>query len=179
MNVKAIILIVAILGFIGVVLFLPGSDQGGTGTVRLVVGAPVPNVQLTDLDGRSWDLAELRGSVVIVNFWATWCPPCKEEMPSLQRLYGKYEARDDFEVLAILYRDLPDAARTFVTQNGFAFPILPDNDRTARAYGVTGVPETYIIDRNGILRQMFKGPVQFDSQDSYAFIDKLLAEPGE
>ena len=178
MNIRSVVVITAIAGLIGFVLFAPAPEQDGNSNVGLTVGEPVPNFRLTDLNGKHWDLSELKGSVVIVNFWATWCPSCKEEMPSLNRLYEKYRGRDDFEILAILYNDLPKEARKYVNGEGFEFPILKLNNRVTDDYGVTGVPETYIIDKQGILRKKFKGPVQFDTQESYAFMDRLLAEPG-
>jgi peroxiredoxin len=179
-NVKSILIYAAVIVFIGVMMFLSIQDEGGRKPVVLTEGMPAPGVRLTDLSGKDWDLSGLRGSVVIVNFWATWCPPCKEEMPSLSRLYEKYKERDDFEVLAVLYNDTTESAREFVEKGGFGFPVLIDPlNHTARDYGLTGVPETYIIDKRGVLAKKFIGPVQFDTPDSHAFMDRLLAAPAE
>jgi peroxiredoxin len=172
-NIKAVIIIVLILGLLGFIMFAPAPEQD---TVGLTVGAPAPDFELKDLSGEKWMLSELTGSVVIVNFWATWCPPCKEEMPSLNRLYEKYKSRDDFKVLTVLYNDLPENAREYFNENGFDFTILKLDNNIIDDFGVTGVPETYIIDKKGNLRKVFKGPVKFDSQASYTFMDQLLAE---
>jgi peroxiredoxin len=177
---KYILIYAAIIGVLGFLMFSFGPEPGDEGPVVLREGMPAPGVKLADLNGKNWDLSQLRGSVVIVNFWATWCPPCKEEMPSLNKLYEKYRPGGNLEILAILFKDAPESARTYVKKGGFDFPILIDpSDFTAGTYGLTGVPETYIIDKKGILRKIFIGPVEFDTQSSYAFIEKLLSEPAE
>jgi peroxiredoxin len=188
LNVKSVVIIV-IAVTVGVIGFMltssdqkQGTDQkqGSKGTVRLMEGAPAPGLQLTDLKGNSWDLSKLKGSVVILNFWATWCPPCKEETPSLNRLYDKYKSRNDFKVLAILYKDTAKNAGEYANKERLDFPILIDQSNLAAGdYGLTGVPETYIIDKKGVLRKKFIGPVQFDDQNLYAFMDLLLAESGQ
>lgn len=178
MNNKAILIIAALIGALALFFLLQPTERAGKGA-GVAIGSPAPDFELAGLDGRRWKLSELRGSVVIVNFWATWCPPCREEMPSLGRLYNKYKPAGNFEVLAILYNDLPEKAAEYVSNNGFDFPVLQLDNRVGDDYGVTGVPETYIIDRKGILRKKFKGPVQFDALDAHAFIDQLLAEPVE
>ena len=177
MNNKSILIIAALIGVIALVFLLQAPERSGKPAVA--VGSPAPDFELEGLDGKRWKLSELRGSVVVVNFWATWCPPCREEMPSLGRLYNRYKPAGNFEVLSILYNDLPEKAAEYVSGNGFTFPVLKLNNRVGDDYGVTGVPETYIVDRKGILRKKFKGPVQFDAQDAHAFIDQLLAEPVE
>lgn len=175
-KLKLIILYSTIIGVVGFLMFSLSPEPGDKGPFVLREGTPAPNVKLTDLKGKNWDLSNLRGSVVIVNFWATWCPPCKEEMPSLNRLYNRYKNRDDFEVLAILYQDQPESARDYAMAGGFDFPILLDpSSLTAGAYGLTGVPETYIIGKNGVLVKKFIGPVNFDDQNLIAFMDQLLA----
>ena len=120
-----------------------------------VVGQPAPDFSLVDRKGKTWRLAELKGQVVFVNFWATWCPPCRQEMPSMQALYTSMPA-EKFKMLAILYKDTPEAADPLVDQLGCTFPVLVDpGDRIGQAYGLTGVPETYIVDKRGVLREKF------------------------
>ncbi len=127
------------------------------------VGKLAPDFTLMDRKGKTWNLSELKGQVVFVNFWATWCAPCRQEMPSMERLYRLLPA-DKFKMLAILSRDEPAFADTVAAKLGVTFPILIDPDNKAgQAYGLTGVPETYIIDKQGVLREKFLGPVQWDT----------------
>ena len=129
---------------------------------------------MTDRQGRTWQLSKLRGQVVFVNFWATWCPPCLTEMPSMQKLHESMP-RDTFKMLAILYKDEPGAADRLAIQKQYSFPILTDpGDRVGAAYGLTGVPETFIVDRQGILREKFIGPVQWDSPGARQMLMKYL-----
>jgi peroxiredoxin len=127
------------------------------------VGQPAPDFTLVDLTGKSWKLSELKGHVVFVNFWATWCSPCVREMPSMQKLYTMMPT-SKFKMLAVLINDDPAIAKNFARQFGITLPILDDNKNTvAPKYGITGVPETFIIDKQGILRAKFLGPAEWDS----------------
>ena len=122
------------------------------------VGKLAPVFELQDTEGKIWKLSDLKGQVVFVNFWATWCPPCREEMPSMQELYESMP-KDRFKMLSILSNDDPALATVFAAKGGFTFPILVDpGSEIGQAYGLTGVPETYIIDKQGILRQKYLGP---------------------
>ena len=121
------------------------------------VGKLAPDFELQDTNGKVWKLSDLRGQVVFVNFWATWCPPCRDEMPSMQKL-SEVMPKNSFKMLAILSNDNPATAIAFAAKGGFTFPILIDPDSaTGQSYGLTGVPETYIIDKSGILRQKYLG----------------------
>ena len=127
------------------------------------VGEPAPDFTLVDRKGKTWTLSELKGQVVFVNFWATWCPPCREEMPAMQRLYTMLP-KDKFKMLAILNKDDPAVADTFAAKHGITMPILDDQaDRIGPKYGLTGLPETFIVDKKGVLRHKFIGPAQWDS----------------
>lgn len=127
------------------------------------IGAPAPNFTLVDRQGKTWTLSELKGQVVFVNFWATWCPPCREEMPSMQKLHEMLP-KDNFKMLAILNSDDPALADSFATKLELTMPILNDQDNKAgAAYGLTGVPETFIVDKQGILREKFIGPAEWDT----------------
>ena len=109
------------------------------------VGKLAPDFSLVDLQGKTWTLSELKGQVVFVNFWATWCPPCREEMPAMQRLYSMLP-KDKFKMLAILNKDDPAVADTFAANLGITMPILNDQaDRIGPKYGLTGLPETFIV----------------------------------
>jgi len=140
------------------------------------VGKPAPDFSLVDRQGRTWKLSRLRGQVVFVNFWASWCPPCREEMPSMENLHRSLPA-DRFKMLSILYKDEPAAADTLAATLGITFPVLVDpGDKTGLAYGLTGVPETFIVDKKGVLREKFIGPRQWSSPQARQMLMKYLDE---
>jgi peroxiredoxin len=105
---------------------------------------------LKDISGQSWTLSSLKGKIVVVNFWATWCPPCRKEMPDLQALYAKYKEAG-LVVLAI--SDEKDAVvKDFIAKSGYSYPILLDSKKkVGAAYSIEGIPHTFIYDRTGKL----------------------------
>ena len=140
------------------------------------VGKLAPDFTLVDRKGKTWNLAELKGQVVFVNFWATWCLPCIKEMPSMQKLYSSMPA-NEFKMLAILFNDKPAVADRVVAKQKYTFPILIDpENKTGKAYGLTGVPETYIIDKQGVLREKFIGPVEWDTPGVRQMLMKYTAQ---
>ncbi|MBU0480609.1 MAG: TlpA family protein disulfide reductase [Proteobacteria bacterium] len=140
------------------------------------VGLPAPDFILLDTRGKSWKLSELKGHVVFVNFWATWCPPCRQEMPSMQELYMSMPA-DKFKMLSILSNDEPVFADKLAAKIGCTFPVMDDPDSAVgKAYGITGVPETYIVDKKGILREKFLGPREWGSPEARYMLYKYLKE---
>ena len=151
-----------LLLFISLSFFTASCDQG-TVTSGLV-GSAAPDFSLPDRTGKTWTLSELKGQVVFVNFWATWCPPCREEMPAMQRLMNTLP-EDKFTMLAILNRDTPANADLFAQKNNITIPIVNDMaNNIGPMYGLTGLPETFIIDKQGIVREKYIGPAQWDSQ---------------
>lgn len=141
---------------------------------------PAPDFSLKDLDGHSYRLSDLRGKVVFLNLWATWCPPCRMEMPSMERLHQRMRGKD-FAMLAVSEDD--DGAtsvRPFVQQMGLTFPVLLDVDGIVPPrYGVTGYPETFLIDRSGRVVHHTIGPEDWDSDEAYRFLTQLLQQnPG-
>ncbi len=136
----------------------------GPGLTTLNEGEPAPDFSLVDRQGKTWVLSELKGQVVFVNFWATWCPPCLKELPSMQRLY-KALPKDKFKMLAILNNDKPSLADFVANQKGLDMPILDDSQNMVGSkYALTGLPETFIVDKQGILVKKFIGPEQWDAQ---------------
>lgn len=130
--------------------------------IALPIGSPAPDFALIDREGKTWTLSELKGQVVFINFWATWCPPCREEMPSMQRLYTRLP-KDKFKMLAILNIDDPKLADIFAKKVGMTMPILNDQDnKVGFKYGITGLPETFIVDKQGVLREKYIGPAEWD-----------------
>lgn len=118
---------------------------------------PAPDFTLKSAAGANLRLGELRGRVVLVNFWATWCGPCKVEMPHLNRLYTKYKSAG-FELLGVNIDDDPKAAVALATRMGLTFPVLLDTDKTVtRRYALDSMPGTVLIDRDGRVRHVHKG----------------------
>ncbi len=141
-----------VLGLLGYGLFVRPA-------AALQVGSSVPDFQLTTLDGDPMSLGAQRGSVVVVNFFASWCNPCREEAADLEAAWRQYQDRG-VQFMAIAYKDAESKAQTFLDEFDATYPsaVEPGN-RTARAYGVTGVPETFVVDQQGLLVQHFIGPV--------------------
>lgn len=144
---------------------------------RAVVGLEAPDFVLRDADGGMWRLSGLRGSVVLINFWASWCAPCLSELPAMQRLHESMKANRKFRLVTVLFRDEPLRAYHYMRQNGYTFPLLIDSSGdVSAAYGLTAVPETFLVDKKGVLREKFIGPVDFDSPRSISFVRGLVEE---
>lgn len=140
------------------------------------IGKPAPNFTLTDLQGNEWQLTDLRGKVIFINFWATWCPPCVEEMPDMEAL-NKKMANAPFKMITILSNDRPDFAAQMVKKIGATFSVLIDPDSlVGNQYGLTGVPETFIIDPQGILRKKFLGPRPWNSQEAMDMLGHYMSQ---
>jgi peroxiredoxin len=122
-----------------------------------LVGAPAPEIALKNLQGQEVKLSDLRGKIVLLNFWATWCKPCKEEMPAMQASYDKLRDQG-FVVLAV--NELEDTERVaeHVRTHNHTFPVVMDHDnRVANRYGVVGLPVSFLVDRQGIVREHIFG----------------------
>ncbi len=141
-----------------------------------LVGHPAAPFVLRTFDGRDVSLASLRGRVVVLNFWASWCyPACYEEAPALERSWRAYRDRE-VSVVGVAIQDQPDAARKFIADFSLSFPNAPDPDgKVSVDYGVYGVPETFFIDRAGRIRLKQTGAVSDDLFRSE--VEKLLGEP--
>jgi len=138
-------------------------------------GEPAPNFQLRDMNGRNVSLSDLRGKVVLLNFWATWCGPCRVEMPAMERLYRAYD-RKDFEILAVSTDAQGTAVtRPFQQENKLTFPILHDSDfRVGLSYGARTLPMTFMVDRQGIVRQHIFGARDWEALEAHQLIEMLM-----
>ena len=138
------------------------------------VGKPAPDFDTIDMEGKIWSLSKLKGQVVFVNFWATWCAPCREEMPSMERLYAKLP-KDKFKMIALFNNDSPALVKDFVAKLGLTMPILDDQKNLIGIkYGLTGLPETFIIDKQGVIREKFIGPAEWDSPENVQMLTKYI-----
>jgi peroxiredoxin len=142
----------------------------------LVVGKPAPDFTLSDLNDKTYRLSDFRGKVVFLNFWATWCAPCRDEMPSMEVLYRNFE-KDGLVVLAVSIdrvtttKDIPP----FVKSMNLTFPVLLDSwGKTDKPYKRMGVPETFIIDQQGIIREIVIGPKDWTRIDNLKTLTTLL-----
>lgn len=147
-----------------------------SGAAALTVGDPPPAIGLPDLDGREVDLAELRGKVVLVDFWASWCGPCREEMPVLQALHEKHVG----EGLVIIGVNIDSSAKKmngFLKRNPVSFRIVHDpKTRVAQRYEPPTMPSSYFIGRDGKLRHIHEGFEKKDIEDIEGRVEELLAE---
>jgi len=141
-------------------------------------GNPLPpSLRLRDMQGKLIDLRHYRGKVVLVNFWASWCPPCVHEMPSMQRLQDKYHKKG-FVILGVnMADDKPTIAHFLKTKVNVRFPILLDSDGAAlKRWQVFAFPTSYVIDRKGLIRYALFGSLEWDSAEAMTKINGLLQE---
>jgi len=155
------------------------SAGPGGGLGMFATGKEAPDIEVVDLDGQKVKLSQFKGKVIFLNFWATWCSPCRKEVPTIQSLYKKYLNNPDFMVFAVSC-DAEGAKEVgkYVRSKAVTFPVFLDPEMKAAAiYGIAGFPETFLIDRNGKIAQKFVGPRQWDDPRFRKMIDELLAEP--
>ncbi len=133
-----------------------------------------PALRLVDLDGRDWSLAQLHGRPVMLNFWATWCEPCRAEMPSLDLMALKYE-REGLVVLTVNFRESAPAIRRFLDAVPLSLPVLLDRDgAAARAFGVAVFPTTLMVSRQGRPVAEVRGEVDWTGSDGRKLVEALL-----
>jgi len=153
-----------------VVLFARPMYRQGEPTVAGKMAQDFP----TEIYGKPGHLSDLRGKVVVLNFWATWCPPCVEETPSLNKLQKYIESRNGL-VLGVSVDEDPAAYEKFLKDQGVIFPTFREPTRKlALDYGTPVFPDTYIIDRHGKIARKFYGPQEWDSPDMLAYFDAIL-----
>ena len=136
---------------------------------------PAPNFQLPDLHSRLVTLSDLHGKVVLLNFWATWCGPCRIEMPAMEQLYRMF-SRKDFEILAVSI-DAQGVAitRPFQQENHLTFPILHDADyRVGLMYGARSLPMTFLVDRQGVVRHQIFGARDWGASETQQLVQMLM-----
>jgi peroxiredoxin len=134
-----------------------------------------PDVTLRTLTGPAIAMKDLRGKVVLVNFWATWCTPCQWEMPLMESLYQAYKARG-FVILAIsIDQGNADGVRAFVRDKKLTYPVALDpRHEAAQQFGITGLPATLLVGPDGYIRGVTYGPKQWDGKEARAVIESLL-----
>lgn len=148
-----------------------------------VIDAPIEDFELEDLEGNKVRLSNLEGKIVFLNFWATWCPPCRDEMPHMQTFYEKYKD-EDVVILAVNPNQVEnqgidnakraeEKVREFIADNGFTFPILLDSDDSVWAiYQQRGIPANYMIDKEGTVKYLKPGAFS-GLEEMEAFLEAL------
>jgi cytochrome c biogenesis protein CcmG/thiol:disulfide interchange protein DsbE len=135
----------------------PATDRV---TASPLVGRAAPPIVATDLDGDAFDLTSLRGRWVVLNFFATWCAPCRQEHPELLSFSRRHAQAGDATVVSVVYDDDRDAVAAYFEENGGDWPVVAgDAGRIALDYGVAGVPESYLVDPNGFIAAKITGGV--------------------
>ncbi|BBP04229.1 hypothetical protein TPL01_20790 [Sulfuriferula plumbiphila] len=162
----------------GLLLNMEASCAAGEEVFSPFPGHPAaPKLKLLNMDGKQVDLEKLKGQVVLVNFWATWCPPCRREMPSLQRLWLKL-GKSKLQIVAVNVGEDADTVLSFMGMLDVSptFPIVFDKDSAVlRAWPVKGLPTTFLIDRKGHIAYRAIGGRDFDSPENIRFITELSA----
>ncbi len=177
MSIQIITMSVLLIVGIGIIVLLQTRDDSMnlTGQARLGKGAKAPDFTLPGLDGAMVRLADQKGKVVFLNIWATWCPPCVEEMPSMEKLYQQLKG-EDFEILAVsIDKSGAEAVLPFMKKHKLNFAALIDSKETLKhKYQTTGVPETFIIDKNGIIVEKVIGPRNWAAPGAINFFRNLI-----
>jgi peroxiredoxin len=138
-------------------------------------GTAAPPLRLPALEGGEVDIASLRGRLVVLNFWATWCPPCVQEMPSLERLHRTL-GKEGLSVVSVSVDEDEGVLRRFVKEHGVNFPVLRDpGGRIAASYRTTGYPETFEIDAQGVLLEHYVGPAEWSTPEALEHFRKRLS----
>jgi peroxiredoxin len=177
LSAVGLLLILTGLVFFAVRNLLPPSGEDTAGNeAPVAAGDMAADFKLESLSGKRVTLSSLRGKVVFLNVWATWCGPCREEMPSMETLYEHFKNRKDFVILAVSQdRRGRAAVMPFVERNHFHFDILLDPDNlVGDSYNVSGVPETFIIDRKGRIVAHHMGAFDWSQTDVRQALNELL-----
>lgn len=164
-------------------VFLPALSSAGNSAAQTIKSfdgvQQAPELALQDLDGKLRQLSDFRGKVVAVNFWATWCPPCREELPSMQRTYEAYRERN-FEILGVNVGENWDTVAPFLEDFALGYPILLDTDSSAMAkWGIMGLPTTFILDRQGRITHRITGGRDWDDPAFRRDLEQILENAGK
>lgn len=151
------------------------KDKAGVPVKSPSEKSQAPEINIVSLDNQQLSLASLKGKVVLLNFWATWCPPCREEIPSMMKL-NTFMVGKPFQMVCVSVDEGgKDAVETYFKNSGFSLPAYTDpSGRVAKIYGITGVPETFVIDKNGIIVKKVIGGLDWNSPEVIAFLEGLM-----
>ena len=177
MKTRTVLLIAAALVALGVAFVFTTNlkpPEGQTGIPKL---SAEKNLEVFSRDGSKVNLSRLKGKIVLVHFWATWCPPCVDELPELDRFWGRYRNNPGIALYSVSVDDTWEAIDTFRKQHPFDLPLYRDPDsKTAHKFGTTKFPETYIADRKGRVLYHLANAIDWDAPEVAQNIDALLKE---
>ena len=171
---RRLILLIVVILLVGGAAYLSSTGTLHEPVKSVVAGDVAPDFQLEDTEGNLVSLASLRGKVVLLNFWATWCPPCREEMPSMEKL-NEIMAGDDFVMLAVnAEEDGRTVVPEFLAKNPHTFTILYDDKGVVqKRYGVYKFPESFVIRKDGTVSEKIIGPIDWASPKTIAYFKNL------
>jgi peroxiredoxin len=165
------------LGVCAMSVLLAGGVKAAGFEAR--AATPAPELKAQDLAGATYTLADYRGKVVLLNFWASWCPPCLREMPSMERLRVRMEGRP-LAIVALDSAETAEEVKAYLSRMKLGFPVLldPDGSNTKR-WKVFALPTTFLLDPSGRVRHVLTGPTEWDEGEALEIIESMLAElPG-
>jgi peroxiredoxin len=176
-NFQSLVIIVLIVILVGILILLQTKDSfyHPSSVPRLTKGRPAPNFSLAGLGGQKVSLTDYKGKVILLNIWATWCPPCVEEMPSMEKLYQELGG-DGFEILAVSIDESgAQDVLPFMKKHKLSFPALIDPEGTIKSlYKTTGVPESFVIDKDGTLLEIVIGPRDWSAPEVIRYFRNLI-----
>ena len=172
-----LVAVVTVLVIIKAVLNLGSANfsAGPAGSKGIPTGEAAPDFTLKNLDGNEVRLADQRGSTVLLDFWATWCPPCRKELPHIQQFHDKY-GDDGLVILAISSDSKKSDVRPFLEKNNYTFQVLFADGKVQKDYQVRGIPAVYMIDRDGMVRFHHVGYSSGGEKELERHIKELLEE---
>ena len=164
------------LGFVFAALIgSAGAQAQGYQVLPWPARHPIPAFTATDLSGRAWRLSDLRGKAVLINFWASWCEPCRAEMPSLQAL-AQQQGPEPLQVLAVNFKEPAATVQRFVQQNSLQLPVILDLEGvTARQWGIKVFPSTVLVAADGRVRSIVRGELDWTSAQATQLLASLQA----
>jgi cytochrome c biogenesis protein CcmG/thiol:disulfide interchange protein DsbE len=166
--VKKLLVLLTIILLAGLAIYNNTQTKNGSPDQIPKPGFTAPNFSLASLDNKTYRISGKRDKPVIINFWASWCGPCRQEAPDLKKVYEKYQDQLDFYAVNMTANDDIESAKSFVEEFGFTFPILLDEKGTVSdQYQVISIPTTYFIDRDGIIKYKIIGATDRGSFEQY------------
>lgn len=178
-SIIGIMLVVGVIGYIGGKVSNNGNvtNQQVSGSSAPEENANAPDFSLKTINNTTVRLSDYRGKVVFLNFWATWCPPCRMELPAMEKLYEKLKNQPFIIIAVNIDNGDPGAVKNFVQSMNLTFPVLLDDGNVSKMYNVNAIPTTFIIRKNGTIDAIVNGARPWDDPAYINAFDKLMAEP--